>query len=287
MKGRHSPPYDWWQVLTQRHRKYFQVAGPHLVEPSRQRTPFIFQAGASKAGKAFAAKHAEAIFLPGMDIASVSRLVSEIRHSAEEQGRDPRGLKLLGGLHVVLADTDKEAQKKYEEYLSYADMEGSLALFGGWTGTDLAGIPDDADIKFDGPPAMKGMVENWSKTIPGSDTIKWTKTRVAQELAFGGAHARAVGSATTVADILETWVKETGLDGFNLSYAVVPGDLEDHAKLLVPELKARGIFWDPVEAEGRTTRENFLGVDYGNGGRLSSDHPGSRYKWTGDDVESN
>ena len=221
-----------------------------------------------------------------MDIAAVSRLVAEIRRSAEEQGRDPRALKLLGGLHVVLAETDEGARQKYEEYLSYADMEGSLALFGGWTGTDLAGVPDDADIKFDGPPAMKGMVENWSRTIPGSDTIKWTKARVAQELAFGGAHARAVGSAKTVADILETWVRKTGIDGFNLSYAVVPGDLEDHAKLLVPELKARGIFWDPMAAEGRTTRENFLGVDFGGGGRLAADHPGSRYKWTRDDAGS-
>ncbi|SPO02048.1 related to DUF895 domain membrane protein [Cephalotrichum gorgonifer] len=224
--------------------RYYQVAGPHLVEPSRQRTPFIFQAGASKAGKLFATKHAKAMFLPGMEIVAVARLVKEIRRSALEQGRDPRSLKLLAGLHVVLGETDELASRKYEEYLSYADMEGSLALFGGWTGTDLAGIPDDADIKFVGPPAMQSMVENWSKTIPGSDTIKWTKARVAQELAFGGAHARAVGSSKTVADVLEKWVLETGVDGFNLSYAIVPGDLEDHAKLLVPELKAREVKWN-------------------------------------------
>lgn len=270
----------FWATSHTDRSKYFQVAGPHLVEPSRQRTPFIFQAGASKAGKEFATKHAEAIFLPGMSFDAVRKLVDGIRQSAQEQSRDPRSLKLLAGLHVVLDETDELAQRKYEEYLSYADLEGSLALFGGWTGTDLAGVPDDADIKFTGPPAMQSMVESWSKTIPGSDTIKWTKGRVAQELAFGGAHARAVGSAKTVANILETWIRETGVDGFNLSYAIVPGDLEDHAKLLVPELKARGIFWDPTAAEGKTTREIFLGPEIAEGGRLSADHPGARYKWS-------
>ncbi|KAH7156590.1 alkanesulfonate monooxygenase [Dactylonectria macrodidyma] len=264
--------------------KFFQVVGPSLVEPSRQRTPFIFQAGASKAGKAFAAKHAEAIFLPGMEFSTVRRTVDELRRLAVEQGRDPRGLKLIAGIHIVLAETDELAQKKYEEYLSFADLEGSLALFGGWTGTDLGGFADDDDLKFTGPPAMQSMVENWSATIPGSQNIKWTKARVAQELALGGPHARAVGTAKTVADVLESWIRETDIDGFNISYAITPGDFEDHAKYLVPELKARGVFWDAVPAEGRTTRENYLGVDFAPGGRLSSDHPGSRYKWPASDT---
>jgi hypothetical protein len=63
------------------------------------------------------------------------------------------------------------------------------------------------------------------------------------------------------------------VDGFNISYAVGPGDLEDVVKYLVPELKARGVFWDPRAAEGKTTRENYLG-DF-----VSSDHLGSKYRW--------
>jgi alkanesulfonate monooxygenase SsuD/methylene tetrahydromethanopterin reductase-like flavin-dependent oxidoreductase (luciferase family) len=48
------------------------------------------------------------------------------------------------------------------------------------------------------------------------------------------------GSPTTVADILERWVDETGIDGFNLSYAIAPGDFEDVVKWLLPELRERG-----------------------------------------------
>ncbi|USW57188.1 Putative Luciferase-like domain-containing protein [Septoria linicola] len=45
--------------------QYFKVAGPHICEPSPQRTPLLFQAGISKAGVPFGGKHAEAIFIGG------------------------------------------------------------------------------------------------------------------------------------------------------------------------------------------------------------------------------
>ena len=41
---------------------YFTVPGPHICEPSPQRTPLLFQAGTSGAGRNFGGKHAEAIY---------------------------------------------------------------------------------------------------------------------------------------------------------------------------------------------------------------------------------
>ncbi|KAF7560381.1 hypothetical protein G7046_g3766 [Stylonectria norvegica] len=260
--------------------KYFSCAGPHLTEPSRQRTPFIFQAGASKAGKNFATKHAEAMFLPGMDIDTVRKSVEEIKYTAVQQGRNPHGIKLIVGMLIIVDETDEKAQAKYEEYLSYADLDGSLALFGGWTGQDLGAFRDDEDLRFSGPGAIHSIVSSFHSTIPGSDKIRWTKERVARELALGGPHPRAIGSAKTVADLLQAWIDEAGIDGFNVSYAVGPGDLEDVVTYLIPELKKRDVFWDAKAAEGRTTRENYLGLELGNGGRLANDHPGSAYRWT-------
>jgi len=66
--------------------------------------------------------------------------------------------------------------------------------------------------------------------VPGTNGVKWTRKRVAQELALGGPHARPIGSPKTVDDILERWVDESGVDGFNLSYAVNPGDFQDMVK---------------------------------------------------------
>ena len=42
---------------------YPDVPGPHLAEPSPQRTPVLFQAGTSEWGRDFAARNAEAIFI--------------------------------------------------------------------------------------------------------------------------------------------------------------------------------------------------------------------------------
>jgi len=84
-----------------------------------------------------------------------------------------------------------------------------------------------------------------------------------------------VGSASTVADELERWIKEADIDGFNLGYVTTPGSFEDVVDLLVPELRRRGIYPEATE-EGLTAREKINGK--GNN-RLKSDHVGSGYKY--------
>src|SRR5262249_54757768 len=44
---------------------YYRVDAIHLCEPSPQRTPVLYQAGASPRGRAFAAAHAECVFING------------------------------------------------------------------------------------------------------------------------------------------------------------------------------------------------------------------------------
>ncbi|KAK7419656.1 hypothetical protein QQX98_003247 [Neonectria punicea] len=250
--------------------------GPLTTSPSYQRTPFLFQAGASSAGKAFATKHAECMFLPGLEPARTRELVEDIRKRTAGNGRNPDNLKLIAGVLIIVDETDEKAQAKYQDYLSYADYEGTLSLFSGWLNTDLSQWDDDDEnFRFTGPGGIQSMVTSWSATIPGTENVKWTKRRIVQELAIGGAHPRAIGSPKTVADILQKWIDEAGIDGFNISYAVSPGDFQDIVKWLLPELRTRGVFWNDYAAP--TARENFLGD--GLGPRLRDDHPGSKYKW--------
>lgn len=215
------------------------------------------------------------MFLAGMDPVSLRNSVDDIKKKALEHGRNPDTVKTIAGISIIVDETDEKARAKYEEYLKYVDLEGSLTLFGGWTGTDLSLIDDDDDLKFTGPGAIQSLVSTWTKTVPGTDNVKWTKARVARELAIGGPHAKAIGSPKTVADFLQKWIDDAGVDGFNISYAVNPGDFEDIVKYLLPELRARGVFWEDYEAS--TTRENYFGD--GKGPRLRDDHPGSQYKW--------
>ena len=43
--------------------------------------------------------------------------------------------------------TEEEAKAKFEDYAQYGDLDGALALFGGWTGIDLAVYQDDEELR--------------------------------------------------------------------------------------------------------------------------------------------
>lgn len=68
--------------------KFFQVPGIHLCEPSPQRTPVLYQAGASNRGKQFAVEHAECVFVGAPSKTVLKKSISDIRRRATEAGRD-------------------------------------------------------------------------------------------------------------------------------------------------------------------------------------------------------
>lgn len=167
--------------------KYFKVPGPHICEPSPQRTPFLFQAGTSKAGTDFGAKHAEAVFMGAQLPELVKASVDALRATARDKfGRNPDHIKVFTGISIIVDETDEKAKAKYEELLSYGDREGALALFGGWTGHDLSGYTDDEDFRFSDKPAIRSIVHRWASTVPGSEGKAWTKATIAEFLLLGG-----------------------------------------------------------------------------------------------------
>lgn len=256
--------------------KYYTVPGPHICQPSPQRTPLILQAGTSKAGKAFAAQHAEAIFVAGHSPSVVAKNISDIRESAKRDfGRDGNTIKFLALLCPIIAETHEEAVKKYEEFVSYGSEDGALALFGGWTGIDLAKYGDDEELRHVESNAIRSAVEGWSKSLPGIP--KWTKHTVANHIKVGGLGATVVGTAEEVADEMERWVKEADVDGFNLAYAIMPETFVEVSERLLPVLRSRGLFWEDYAVDGGTYRENV----YGKQGlaRPPSDHPAAAFHW--------
>jgi len=169
----------------------------------------------------------------------------------------------------------KKLQKKFEELQKHGDIDGALALFGGWTGIDLSQYDDDQELRHVESNAIRSAVESWSKSSP--TVKKWTKETVAKHITVGGLGATVVGTAKQVADEFERWVEEADVDGFNIAYALKPGTFVDVAELLLPELRRRGLFWDDYVVEGGAYRENIYGVE---GLRHPpADHPAARYQW--------
>lgn len=176
--------------------KYYTVPGPHICQPSPQRTPVILQAGTSRAGKDFAAKHAEAIFVAGHSPAVVAKNVAEVRALARDRfGRDPASIKFLAMLCPIIGETQEAARAKYEEYVGYGSEDGALALFGGWTGIDLAKYGDDEELRHVESNAIRSAVEAWSKSLPG--VPRWTKHTVANHIKVGGLGLPSWGRLST------------------------------------------------------------------------------------------
>jgi len=249
---------------------HFTVPGIHLSEPSPQRTPVMFQAGASPRGVRFAAENAEAIFTAAPTKAILRETVTTIRRELELTGRDPYSAKIYNLSTVITAETDEEARAKHAEYLSYGDPEGALVFMSGWMGVDLARYGLDEPIGNVDSNAILSAVKAFQSADP--DGGEWAVRDIANWGKIGGIGPLIVGSGERVADVLQEWVAETDVDGFNLAYAITPGTFADFVDHVVPVLTARGAYQSEY-APG--TLRNKL---FGRGDRLPDEHRGSRYR---------
>src|SRR4051794_21679991 len=120
----------------------------HLSEPSPQRTPVLYQAGSSPKGRAFAARHAECVFLSGPSATVAGERVAAIRRLAAEAGRNPRDIVMFSLATVIVGATEQAAQQKLAEYRRHVDKEGALALMSGWTGVDLSTYAHGQEIRY-------------------------------------------------------------------------------------------------------------------------------------------
>jgi len=247
--------------------EFYQVEGYHLTEPSPQRTPVLFQAGASTRGLRFAGQHAECVFIMGQNRDSVRKQVNAIRQAAQAAGRDPEAIKVFMGITVVVGATEQQAKEKHAEYLRYASPEAGLAHYAASTGIDLSRYGPDEPIR-----AQKtNAIESAAKALThGGD---WTVRRILEQNALGGRYPALVGSPSTVAEQLLDWVDDTGLDGFNLTRTVTPESYEDFIRWVVPELQSRGRY-KTAYAQGSLRHKLF-----GAGERLPVQHPGAAHRF--------
>ncbi len=118
--------------------KDYTVPGIHLSEPSIQRTPVIYQAGASGRGVQFAAGNAEVIFIAAPTKAVPKTSVAKIRDALHAAGRDRHSAKIYTLFTIITDSTEENAKEKHEEILRYASDEGALIFMSGWMGIDLS-----------------------------------------------------------------------------------------------------------------------------------------------------
>ncbi|HEU4808886.1 MAG TPA: LLM class flavin-dependent oxidoreductase [Homoserinimonas sp.] len=249
--------------------RFFTIDGPHLSEPSPQRTPVIFQAGSSSQGKNFAARNAEGVFVASRKLSGVAANVADLRDLAEEFGRGRNAVKAVASLNIVLGENEAEAKRKTEEVLSLRDIDGYLVHIGGGSGIDVASVAKDEQLKFTG----RGHVESQE-----ADLIRNSRGNGAQSIIDSVANPRddeffVAGTPVQVADRIEEIAELTGVDGFNIVQYLSPGTFTDVVEMLIPELQRRGRYRTRYE-EG-TLRERLFP---GQGPLLPESHPAAAYR---------
>ena len=256
---------------------FFKVPGIHLCEPSPQRSPVIYQAGASSRGRQFAAEHAEAIFTAAPTKEILKEVVGDIRRRMVEVGRDPYDARIYTLLTAIVDETKEKAWAKHDELERYADDEAALTLFSGWMGVDLSEYDLDDPIGEVESNAIHSAVAAFQQADPEGG--EWTVRDIARWGGIGGLGPRTVGSAAEVADHMQEWIDYSDVDGFNLAYAITPGTFVDLVEHLIPELQRRGVA--PTEyAPGPTLRQRL----FDGGARLPETHPGASYRRLGADA---
>ncbi|TWC11600.1 MULTISPECIES: LLM class flavin-dependent oxidoreductase [unclassified Pseudomonas] len=249
-----------------RHRgEFYQVEGYHLCEPSPQRTPVLFQAGSSERGLLFAGRHAECVFISGQNKTATRSQVDKVRASAIQSGRKPEDIKVFMGLNVIVGESEAAAWARHAEYLSYASAEAGVAHFSASTGIDFSEYALDEPIQY----VKNNAIQSATRILQNND---WTRRRLLEQHALGGRYITLVGSAEQVADELESWIAETGLDGFNLTRIVTPQSYVDFIDLVIPELQRRGSY--KTEYDRGTLREKLFHA----GAHLPEQHTGFTYR---------
>jgi FMN-dependent oxidoreductase (nitrilotriacetate monooxygenase family) len=237
------------KVRRVRHQgRQYRLDAHHLCAPSPQRTPVLYQAGASARGQRFAATHAECVFLNGGPPADVARTIAAIRAQAA------RPVRVFVGATLVLGRDEAEAQEKLTEYRRHSSVEGALAHAAASLGIDFDRYGMDEPIEGGPGNAIQSNVAAMRKATGP----QFTRRGLIDQFILGSRQKPMVGSAGQLAERLIAFAEETGADGFNLSRTVFPECLEDVVDQLVPELQSRGAYKRGY-AEG-TYREKLFGA---------------------------
>jgi FMN-dependent oxidoreductase (nitrilotriacetate monooxygenase family) len=246
--------------------QWYEVAGPHLSEPSPQRTPLLFQAGSSDRGREFAARHAECVFVltNRRALAAGRGPVPDTRARAVRYGRRPEDLRFYQGISPVVGGTEAEARAKADGYLEQLSTEAGLAHLSGSVGVDLAAIDPDRPLETFDSKGMHGAVRALIESAPPG-------TRTFRDLAKANMAGQfLVGAPEQVAAVMEDFWR-AGIDGFNIVYSTTPGTFVDFIDAVVPVLRERGLVRPGYEPG--PLRQKLFGSP-----RLPERHPGGAWR---------
>ena len=238
---------------------FYHVTGPLTVPRGPQGRPVLVQAGSSQPGRAFAAKHGEAIFTAVLEKTAAQDFYRDIKSRVAARGRRPDQCLIMPGLSPVIAPTETEARRYTEELDSLGSRAVGLErLSGMFGGLDLSHCDLDAPLApedFPDPATLQGSISRPTLIVDFIRNERPTLRQLLSKLAGARGHYTFAGTPEQVADLMEDWVDDDAADGFNLMPPVLPQMLDVFIAEVIPLLRERGIF--RTDYESCTLRDHY------------------------------
>ena len=202
--------------------RYFQVKQALDIAPGPQRRPVMVQAGASEEGLDFAARHAEIVFAAAPDIDTGIAFYRDLKGRVARAGRDPDRVRILPGLNIFVAATERAAEDIYQSQftdrnlLKYRDKVVREAPLFKLEGLELDeaipahAIPSEAELERVERRRSRGLLLRQYFSRPG------TTLRQALSRAYEFGHLTLIGTPASVATELTLWFENHAADGFVL-----------------------------------------------------------------------
>ena len=232
--------------------EHLSVRGPLNIARPVQGWPVIVQAGASEAGRQFAAETAEVIFGSSRTIEDARSFYRDVKARVTAAGRSADHCKIMPGAMVVVGRTRDEALEKKALLDTLVHPESGIPNLSIRLGVDASGF--DLDAPLPEIPASNQSQSQRDTLVALARRDNLTVRQLARMMGgFGG--LEIIGTAGEVADTMQAWLETGAADGFNIMFPTVPQGLDDFVTLVIPELRRRGLVRGAYQ--GTTLREHF------------------------------
>lgn len=240
--------------------RWYSTKGTLNVPRPPQGYPVLIQAGSSEPGKEFAASFGEVIFTAQQSIEAAKSFYASVNLKLVEQGRKAGSLKIMPGLSPIIAATEEEARRKYEELQALIPPETVVTMLSAMLNYDLSNYPLEGQLPNIPDPveASNGMKSRVQLIMDMARKDQLSILELGRRLLGARGHLQFVGSYEGLADLIQLWYEQFACDGFNIMPPVLPGDLDEFVDHVIPILQARGLF--RTEYTGSTLREH-LGLE--------------------------
>lgn len=236
--------------------EFLSSQGPLTVPRPPQGWPTLLQAGQSGRGQQFASNWADVVFTSQHNLDTASTYYAGMQEQFVASGRPAGTVKILPAVLPIVGETEDIAKAKEAYFDSLFEPGEQLVTLSEQANFDFGKLPMDeplTDELLESFTGTKGSLQGYVKGARikfGEDAT--LRDVIESRRKQGG--ARFVGSPQQVADGLEEWFQGRGCDGFAIMSTDMPGSFEDFGRLVMPELRRRGLIAKDPAREG-TLRE--------------------------------